>query len=139
MDVGSLPKTATNPHYGSKYTTLTDVYEAIRPALGKWGLAVVQVLASDNGTPALRTTLIHTECDESVTDVTPLVLGKESLHAHGAAVTYMRRYALVTILGLDSDEDVDGGPPQTGGQTGANTPAESAQATSGGLDGGSPI
>jgi hypothetical protein len=45
---------------------------------------------------------------ESVEDVMPLMLVKEDPQAQGSAITYARRYSLLTLLSLTADEDDDG-------------------------------
>jgi uncharacterized protein (DUF3820 family) len=98
---------ATNPHFNSKFASLAGVVSAIRPALNKHGLVYTQFPTNIDGQPALETMLIHAESGQDIAAVTPLVLAKNDPQGYGSALTYARRYALLSILGLVGDEDDD--------------------------------
>lgn len=93
--------------YG-QYATLGNVMEVLRPHLAEEGILVMQSPAINGPNPALVTTLYHVESGESQTFTAPLILEKETGQGMGAAITYMRRYMLVSIFFLDADEDDDG-------------------------------
>lgn len=100
---------ATNPHFGSKFASLAGVFAAIRPSLAKHGLVITQLpTQTEDGAPALKTLLIHAESGEAFTSTMPLMLAKQDPQAQGSALTYARRYALLSILGLVGDADDDG-------------------------------
>lgn len=90
-----------------KYATLQAVQEEILPKLEACGLAITQPLSHIDGTPAIRTTLLH-ESGESISEVTPLILPKNDPQGQGSAITYARRYSLASIVGLVIDDDDDG-------------------------------
>lgn len=97
-----------NPHFRSKYATLASVYAACRPALAAQGLAVVQALATgEGGRVTLTTRLVHASGQwlESTVSVAPEKGGAQAL---GSAATYLRRYALSSLLGIATGEDDDG-------------------------------
>jgi hypothetical protein len=98
---------STNPHFRSRFASLPSVVEAIRPALNKHGLVYMQFPTNLDGAPALETMLIHAESGEDIAAVMPLVLTKNDPQGYGSALTYARRYALLSILGLVGDEDDD--------------------------------
>ena len=84
-----------------------------RPALRASGLVVSQLPEDINGQLSLRTTLMHTS-GEHLSAVTPLSInsGKNGTQEWGKAVTYSRRYGLLSVLGLcvgivDNDADSD--------------------------------
>jgi hypothetical protein len=52
--------------------------------------------------------VVHVESDQARVYHTPLILDKQTSQGMGSAVTYARRYALVSIFFLDADEDDDG-------------------------------
>ena len=104
-----FPSIAKNAQgYGYKYATLDDILTCVKPILQKNGLAIAQLLENDG----IRTMLLHKsgEVIESWAQLPPLAEGKNmnAAQATGAAITYMRRYALSAILGLSVDEDTDG-------------------------------
>ena len=94
-------------NYGN-YATLGNVLEVLRPALVKQGLVVEQAPDLFDGTPCLTTIVVHVESDQARVYHTPLILDKQTSQGMGSAVTYARRYALVSIFFLDADEDDDG-------------------------------
>ena len=55
----------------------------------------------------MQVTLIHVPTKEEMTFAAPLVLGKPGPQEVGSAITYMRRYTLLSILGLVGEEDDD--------------------------------
>lgn len=99
----------TNPHYKSKYASLSSVRAAVKDGLAKHGLAVTQVTdlleIGDTTHFVLITRLSHTsgEWQESIY---PLAIGKPQ--EIGSALTYARRYTLAAICAIASDEDDDG-------------------------------
>lgn len=110
-EIGAVAKTSANPFFKSKYAALPDVVQHAQPILAKHGLAVSQTIgfwATEQGViDTLTTVLIH-ESGETVRDTMRLHLVKDDPQAQGSAVTYARRYAYMSILGLVADEDDDG-------------------------------
>lgn len=101
-------KTKTGGSYTFSYAPLDAILSTVRPVLTKNGLAVSQLLANVNGAPALKTMLLH-EGGELLQDSCPLPAnGATSAQEFGSLVTYMRRYALVAVLGIATEEDDDG-------------------------------
>jgi hypothetical protein len=98
----------TNPHFKNKYADLTAVREAAIPVLSEHGIAVVQFPGWDaSGRFCLTTRLLHAASGEIIEGAFPLPdAGKPQ--EIGAAITYARRYGLVTLAGLTSEEDDDG-------------------------------
>lgn len=97
-----------NPHFKNKYADLTAVREAVIPCFTKHGIVVSQHPIYDAaGRFVLRTTLLHANTGEHQDGDMPLPdAGKPQ--EIGAAITYMRRYGLVTAAGITSEEDDDG-------------------------------
>src|SRR5581483_4247248 len=94
--------------YKFKYAPYDAIVEALREPLGKNGLAFSQLLTStDAGHPALRTILLHRSGETLEADFPLPVRGGESAQQLGSLITYMRRYALISILGLATEEDDD--------------------------------
>lgn len=106
-DFGIAEFDRVNPHFKSKYATLTSVMNAVRKPLQKHGLSVVQTLTESEKGMALETTLLHSS-GEWLSGTTPILLAKEDMQGLGSAITYAKRYAVSAILGVVSDEDDDG-------------------------------
>lgn len=123
---GQVPgaaKNATNPHLKNKYADLASIWDAIREPLTANGLSVVQLpAAGENGTILLHTRLLH-ESGEWIESEIHMPLGKQDPQGYGSALSYARRYGLVSLLGVVQEDD-DG----EGAMKRDTRPRESAQA-----------
>lgn len=95
---------ADNPFFKSKYATLTNIVDSSKALLAKNGLAVTQLTTNDGG---VTTILLH-ESGQYIGDTLTLRPAKDDPQGHGSAITYARRYAYASILGIVSDSDDDG-------------------------------
>lgn len=107
-DLPTIGKDSDNPFFKSKYASLSKIMSVALPILHKHGVFVSQAPDHLDGQPTLVTNLVHAESGEQVTSTMPLFLVKHDPQAQGSAITYARRYALVSMLGLVVDEDDDG-------------------------------
>lgn len=89
------------------FVDLKTILDIINPLLDKHGLFVVQYLNHIDIQPALTTELIHIESGQSLISTAILTLAKQDPQAGGSAITYYRRYSLVTMLGLITDDIKD--------------------------------
>jgi len=97
----------TNPAFKSRYATLSSVWEACREALGSNGLSVVQMpVPSPEGFLYLETILLH-ESGQFLAGTTTMPLAKCDPQGYGSALTYARRYALSSVLGICEGDDDD--------------------------------
>ena len=106
-EIPPVPKTATNPHFRSKYAPLDAVVKACAPVLHKHGLAVLQGGAPcEDGRTRFTTRIIHTSGQwiESSLDMRP---SRDDAQGVGAVVTYGSRYGY-RMLGVVTDDDTDG-------------------------------
>jgi hypothetical protein len=98
-----------NPHFKSRYFGLSDLLAEIKPVLGRYGLAAFQVPCSNAERVWISTTIIHVsgfrfECGEL--GVNAAGLNQQNI---GSVFTYLKRYALSTVMGVASElEDDDG-------------------------------
>lgn len=107
--MGNIAKDKDNPYFKSKYAPLESILPAIKGPLKEAGLVFFQAPTwLGEGQPALGTTLIDIESGEKIETIVPLILAKQDPQGVGSAITYMRRYSLVAMLGLNCDEDDDG-------------------------------
>jgi hypothetical protein len=103
---GKLVKDASF-NYGN-YATLGAVLEVLKPLFADTGIVVIQSPDMDGPTPVLRTIVTHVDHEGSFSFASPMILEKETMQKVGSAVTYAKRYALVSIFLMDADEDDDG-------------------------------
>jgi hypothetical protein len=93
-----------------RYAPLSSGLDIVRKTLGQHEIATVQTTAIDHagGIVNLTTVLAHSSGEWIASDwpVCPIA---ETLRPHrmGAALTYARRYALFTLVGIAGEDDVD--------------------------------
>jgi len=90
-----------------RYASLATGLDLVRKCLGQHEIAVVQTTALDQGQIMLTTLLIHAS-GEWVSSLWPVCPAAEpSAQLKGAALTYARRYALFTLVGIAGEDDLD--------------------------------
>ena len=107
--LGRADKDGKNPHYRSRYATLTSVIEAVRPVLAEYKLCIMQhphgSAPSKDGMVRLTTVIGH-ESGQWVRAVSSVTIGKKAdSHAFGSCVSYLRRYSLASVTCLVQDDD----------------------------------
>jgi len=107
-EMGTVDKSATNPFFKSKYAPLPEVMQTAQPLLAKHKLAVLLPLTNLNGQSAIKTIIIHESGEIMEFDPLPLILSKQDAQGQGSAITYARRYAIMSVLGMVADDDDDG-------------------------------
>ena len=93
-----------------RYAPLSSGLEIVRKTFGQHEIATVQTTAIDQaaGVVNLTTVLAHSSGEWIASDwpVCP-VAETERPHRMGAALTYARRYALFTLVGIAGEDDLD--------------------------------
>jgi hypothetical protein len=107
QDPPTLVKSATNPHFKNKYVDLNQTVERVVGRLHELGVLVLQPMSSVGDKPALTTTFRHVASGTEVSETTVLTLDRVAPQAQGSAVTYARRYSLLSFLSLVGDADDD--------------------------------
>ena len=97
-------KKANNPFFNSKYADLPSILDEISEPLKECGLVLSQHPDGDG----LTTLLIHAKSGEYFMSNGTMKPVKNDPQALGSAITYQRRYAICSILGLNVDKDDDG-------------------------------
>ena len=96
--------------YG-KFVSLAQLRVASQPLLDRHGLSIVQLPETgEGGALAVRTIITHLESGEAIETVLQLSPEKPTMQSYGATLSYIRRYALSTILGIapcTDGEDLD--------------------------------
>tara|TARA_R100001460_G_scaffold87806_1_gene129270 strand:- start:6 stop:464 length:459 start_codon:yes stop_codon:yes gene_type:complete len=103
-DIQPIKKSGTNPHFKSKYATLEGVIEAVTEPLEKHGFLLMHRTISNEHGKSITTELVH-ESGESFVTAIPLVLAKNDMQGLGSAITYARRYGIMSILNLPAEDD----------------------------------
>src|ERR1700694_2682089 len=93
-----------------RYASLSSGLDLVRKSLGRHEIATVQTTSIDEGAGLIRltTTLAHSS-GEWVSSDWPVCPVSETAAPHrmGAALTYARRYALFTLVGIAGEDDLD--------------------------------
>jgi hypothetical protein len=112
-------KDSDNPYYNSKYADLSAVINAVRPALSKHGIALIQTSEADlERQTASVTTSLHLgeEWISNTAEAPATGKGKKApddpsaptrfdVQTIGAAWTYLRRYTLQGLVGVPAEDD----------------------------------
>lgn len=119
--IENATKASVNPHFKSNYADLASIREAIRAPLSENGLSIVQGLRTVQGALEVETVLFHNS-GQSIREVLTVPLGRPDPQSMGSAATYGRRYALMALLGLASEDD--DGNAATAAANGSKRPPE---------------
>ena len=121
-----------------RYAPLSSGLDIVRKTLSQHEIATVQTTAIDQtaGIVNLTTVLAHASGEWIASDWPVCAISETTTpHRMGAALTYARRYALFTLVGIAGEDDIDAPDlkaPMVGG-SGAEKPAPTNQ---GRLNGG---
>src|ERR1700693_2750724 len=126
----SLTATIRSPFPNSdrtfRYAALSSGLDIVRKALGKHEIATVQTTSIDQegGLIRLTTVLAHSS-GEWVSSDWPVRPVSETAAPHkmGAALTYARRYALFTLVGIAGEDDLDAPDLPAAPKAGADQPS----------------
>jgi hypothetical protein len=104
-----------------RYAPLASGLDIVRKNLGRHEIATIQTTAIDKDAGLLRlTTVLAHASGEWISSEWPVcqITDIASAQRMGAALTYARRYALFTLVGIAGEDDLDapdlGAVPQTG-------------------------
>lgn len=105
-------KTADAGTYTYRYVDLAAVLTVVRPVLHSHGLAVLQLVETDQSGNALgvnvRTLIVHRSGATLTSPPLRLTVPSTDPQRVGSAITYGRRYSLMATLNLAGDDDDDG-------------------------------
>ena len=93
-----------------RYAPLSSGLEIVRKTLGQHEIATVQTTAMDraSGIVNLTTVLAHSSGEWIASDWPVCAVAETATpHRMGAALTYARRYALFTLVGIAGEDDLD--------------------------------
>jgi len=123
---------ATNPRDQDqtfRYAALSSGLDIVRKALGAHEIATVQTTAIDGEAGLIRlTTMLAHSSGEWLSSEWPVCPIAETVAPRrmGAALTYARRYALFTLVGIAGEDDLDAPDLAEGAKTDASDEAGAA-------------
>jgi len=106
QQMGGAVKDSKNPFFKSSYADLTSVIKAIKEPLNSNGLSYLQfpvTSAGGNGV-GVETILMH-KSGEWISNEYVMPLSKNDAQGAASCITYARRYALQSIVGLPTADD----------------------------------
>ena len=114
---GPALKTSSNPHFKSKYADLSAVVEAVIDGLNSNGIFLLQSTHECENGVIVETQFIHESGETISAGRLHVPASKHDAQGYGSALTYARRYSLMSACGV-APEDDDGNaaakapPPQ---------------------------
>ena len=108
--VGTVYNNRSDSPQSFRYASLSSGLDIIRKTLGSQQIAIAQTTDIDraNGVVNLTTILLHTSGEWISSDWPVCQLSETSAPRRmGAALTYARRYALFTMVGIAGEDDLD--------------------------------
>src|SRR6202171_2111404 len=108
--IGTVDNNRSDSPQSFRYASLSSGLDIIRKTLGGQQIAIAQTTDIDraNGMVNLTTTLLHTSGEWISSDWPVSKLSETSAPRRmGAALTYARRYALFTMVGIAGEDDLD--------------------------------
>ena len=103
-EMSGAKKGSNNPFFKSKYADLAEVINCAKESLHNNGLAISQFPITEDNRAGVKTILMHTS-GEYLCDTLLLPCAKQDPQGAGSAITYARRYAYQSILGIPSEDD----------------------------------
>ena len=119
-------KDKTNPAFRSKYADLGACLEAVNEALLNNGIALVQRTFEDSTGVTVETVFLHESGETMESGKLHVPAAKSDPQGFGSALTYCRRYSLITACGIAPEDD--DGNAGTVAKRGQDDSAERARA-----------
>jgi ribosomal protein L12E/L44/L45/RPP1/RPP2 len=102
---GPALKTSTNPHFRSKYADLASCIEAVIGALNLAGIGLMQRTYECKDGVLLETIFVHESGEVMECGLLHVPASKMDAMGFGSALTYARRYSILTATGLAPEDD----------------------------------
>lgn len=98
-------KNSQNPHFRSKYADLGACIEAVIDALHENGIALIQHTDESEKGIIISTTFLHRSGEIYEAGSLFVPAAQQTPQAYGSALTYARRYSLMTACGIAPEDD----------------------------------
>ena len=102
---GPALKTATNPHFKTRYADLAACIEAVVDALNANGIALVQQTSECSDGVIVETVFVHESGQTFSSGRLHVPASKQDAQGYGSALTYARRYSLMAACGIAPEDD----------------------------------
>jgi len=102
---GPALKTATNPHFKSRYADLAACVEAVIGGLNDNGIALIQRNSLDDAGVTVETVFLHESGEMLECGKLHVPAARHDPQGYGSALTYARRYSLMAACGIAPEDD----------------------------------
>jgi ERF superfamily protein len=117
-----------------RYAPLSSGLDIVRKTLGQHEIATVQTTSIDQaaGIVSLTTVLAHASGEWIASDWPVCAISETATpHRMGAALTYARRYALFTLVGIAGEDDLDAPTTPTNRSSDSEKPKKTGDSRAG--------
>jgi hypothetical protein len=104
-EFGPALKTSTNPAFRIKYANLSSCIEAVIDGLNNNGIYLMQVTHECDHGVTVETIFIHESGEQLSSGKLHVPVTKLDAQGYGSALTYARRYSLMTSCGIAPEDD----------------------------------
>ena len=104
-EFGPALKSSTNPHFKSKYADLSACVEAVIDALNNNGIGMMQKLYENATGVSVETVFLHESGETIECGVLHVPASKQDPQGYVSALTYARRYSLMSACGIAPEDD----------------------------------
>ena len=107
---GTIAFDSTNPHFKNKYASLEQVLNKLMPAVNEAGIVLTQKIALVEGFWCVRTVVMDSVALEELSCM-PIINPKGDAQGFGSALSYAKRYSLLSafcMVGGEEDDDGEG-------------------------------
>jgi hypothetical protein len=102
---GPALKTSDNGHFKSKYADLAACVEAVLDALNQNGIALIQRNLPCESGVTVETVFVHASGETLTSGPLHVPASKQDPQGYGSALTYARRYSLMSACGIAPEDD----------------------------------
>lgn len=106
-EVGNIKKDSKNPHFKNTYASYEQVLEVLNPILRKHNLVIYHGFGEPifENQIAVTTELVNTIKNKGLTTTLYIPVSKLDPQMAGSAITYAKRYSILAMLGLGTEDD----------------------------------
>lgn len=104
-EFGPALKTSSNPHYRTKYADLAACVEAVIDGLNNNGIYLMQLTEDHPDGIKIQTVFVHESGEQISSGWLFVPAAKADPQGFGSALTYARRYSLMTACGIAPEDD----------------------------------